>query len=377
MSGLRVAIVTESASVWGAEKSLLVLLDQFTHLGIETTTVVADGSPFGDVLQSRGHHFVRYRFAKHPTLSKGSFSSASLADIAAEPFNIVSSAVRLARILKNFDLILSFSLWQAPEAIIAGRIRATPCILDLHETFSGNQSGKLIRAIGRFSSGIIAPSVSIVRNSGLTLGAKVRVIGRPVEINHSQKRGSHTERPLTVGIFGQIVPHKGVHQLVDAVEAMPEGSIQLMVVGGAKESDLRTPYEAELRNRVSKLSNSEFIDRVSAVDEYMRHCDMVVNLSKHEAFGRTVVEAIGCGAYPVVLDGSGPAEIVDATGVGKILGSAEELESFLKSVCQPSGQESLDELFRDRANWPNTIDQFAAGSVGKRYAAALMSYAKL
>ncbi|WP_170945779.1 glycosyltransferase family 4 protein [Rhodococcus sp. 14-2483-1-2] len=367
--------MTESASVWGAEHSLLILLEQFKQQGIEATTVLAQGSPFKRILDTRNHRAIEYRFAKHPALAGGSFSTASRNDIAKEPFNVLASGVRLAKVLKDFDLALSFSLWQSPETIIASRIRRIPCVLDLHETFSGGQSVRLTKFIGNFCSGVIAPSLSIVRSSGLTLSPKVRVIGRPVEVDKTTNQHRNARLPLTVGIFGQIVPHKGVHQLVSAVEAMPQGALNLMVVGGTKEADRRTPFELDLRERVSRMPRSQFLDRVGAVGPYMRKCDLVVNLSEHEAFGRTVVEAISCGAYPVVLDGSGPAEIVNATGVGKVIESVEDLEGFLISLCGPGGMVKLDELFRDRAHWPDAVDQFAARSVGERYAAALKSFA--
>lgn len=377
MKGLKVAIVTESASVWGAEQTLLGLLEQFEHLRISATTVVSIGSPFTAVLKDRGHDVVEYRFANHPALQGGSFSSASWRKIAMEPVNILASGARLAKVFKGFDLAVSFSLWQSPETIIACRLRRIPCVVDLHETFSGTRSRHLTQIIGRLSTAVIAPSLSIVNNSGLEVGPKVQVIGRPVTIATTDNPVINVQHPITVGIFGQVVPHKGVHQLVSAVERLPAGQLNLMVVGGTEAPDRRTCYEAELRDRVAKLPNSQFVNRVGTVSEYMRRCHIVVNLSQHEAFGRTVVEAISCGAYPVVLSGSGPAEIVRATGVGRILDVVEELEGFLRILSQPSGSYALNELFMNRAEWPKSVARFSAEAVGLQYADVLRGTSKL
>jgi glycosyltransferase involved in cell wall biosynthesis len=64
----------------------------------------------------------------------------------------------------------------------------------------------------------------------------------------------------------------------------------------------------------------------------MTTCHFVVNASDHEAFGRGVVEAIACGAVPIVIGHGGPSEIVSNTGIGVVFDTFSDFQSYIAEI---------------------------------------------
>ncbi|WP_341850028.1 glycosyltransferase [Frigoribacterium sp. CFBP9030] len=185
---------------------------------------------------------------------------------------------------------------------------------------------------------VLAPSHHVLARYGLTPRDGVTVVPRPVPAADSPvaPRLRNSGRPLRVGMFGQIAPHKGVMDLVSAVESLTPGLIELTVVGGAP-TDEQSTYEADCGARIAALStDSALLPRVPDIGPYARACDVIVNLSHQEAFGRSIVEALAHGALPVVLDRSGPAEIVREAGRGTILSDVSELAECLRVLADGS-----------------------------------------
>ncbi|RRQ29219.1 glycosyltransferase [Rhodococcus sp. Eu-32] len=362
MSALRVAFVTESSQVWGAETSLLLLLQEFDKLSIEATTIIADQSPFAEQLVEGGLPFIRHKFAKHHALSSGSLSTAKISDLLREPPPIVKSALRLRKILKNFDVVVIFSLWQSAEVLLASKLARVQCVLDLHETFDGRFSSQIVKAVSQACAGVIAPSKSVLSSNKLEPGGAIIVVPRPVHAE-TQETFSVGSRRYRIGMFGQVVPHKRVDRLVAAVEKCGDDTVSVLVVGGEREESSRSSYEVDMRARLSQLEGSAFLNRVNDVGRYMKQCDVIVNLSDHEAFGRTVIEALQYGAYPVVVDGGGPAEVVRNVGVGLVLKTIEELEKF---VCNLRADSTLG-FTRERNDWHLKVAQYGPKQVAKHY----------
>jgi len=116
---------------------------------------------------------------------------------------------------------------------------------------------------------------------------------------------------------------------VDAVASLQASTIRLLIVGG-REEDKRSRYENQIRASVAHIGNgSSVIDRVPNVFGLMASCHLVVNASKHEAFGRGMVEAIAAGALPIAIGEAGPSEIIRDAAIGVIVPDSEVLASYL------------------------------------------------
>jgi glycosyltransferase involved in cell wall biosynthesis len=330
-------VVTESASSWGAEASLLELLKGLPSTW-RATVLVAANSPLLAIEPPARVTIEAYGFASHPALRSGSFRSSTTRERVEEALSLLKGAIRACRLTRRHDVVLGFSLWQCPEFLMGARLSRTPFVLDLHDDFSGGVVNRIVRAMAAASAAVIAPSQHVFMRYGLTTGGRIHVVPRPVPAAGAPVRARPRDpsRPLRVGMFGQIAPHKGVVDLISAAESLPKGLVELTVVGGTSPSS-RSEYEAECAGRIAALGDgSRLLPRVPDIEQYARWCDVIVNLSHQEAFGRSIVEALAHGALPLVLDGSGPAEIIRDTGHGVVLGSSAELAEMLARLAQGS-----------------------------------------
>jgi glycosyltransferase involved in cell wall biosynthesis len=117
------------------------------------------------------------------------------------------------------------------------------------------------------------------------------------------------------GLFGRIVPWKGVREYVDAaaivLEALPEA--RALVVGS--RSDGEAGYADAVRRRAQELGLADrvlFLGFRPDVAELMRLCDVVVHASLiPEPFGLVVVEALATGTPVVAADRGGPTDIIE------------------------------------------------------------------
>jgi glycosyltransferase involved in cell wall biosynthesis len=337
MRPTRVLVVTKSLEVWGAERTLLELVRNVDKSRFCLTFLVATDSPLATLIEGLGYSVITHRFARHGLLGRtGGLTNARLHLLVWAGFAMLTGAFRLVREFRRHDVILSFSMWQATESLIAARIARRAFVLDIHETFSGARGHRVMRAIAGLSNAVIAPSRSVLARSSLFPNDKVFVIPRPISSSGvpgwSKKAQVDADGTLTIGVFGQISSHKGVQKVVSAVADLGSDRLRLLVVGG-RPAAIRPPYETEVRAAMRQLgSGSAIVDAVPSVLGLMTTCHFVVNASDHEAFGRGVVEAIACGAVPIVIGHGGPSEIVSNTGIGVVFDTVNDFQSYIAGI---------------------------------------------
>jgi hypothetical protein len=275
-SALRVVVVSASAELWGAEKTLLELSGAVDPLRFELSFVVALGSPLAPPLRRMGFEVREHRFAGHPALAgAGSLSGAGIGAIARELVSNVTGGIRLAQVTRGFDAILSFSIWQAVESVIAARLTRSKFFLDIHETFTGSKGHVVLRALARIADGVIAPSHYVVERSEIHDHGRVAVVPRPVT-RRAMPPARTANGMLKLGMFGQISAHKGVAAVVSIIAEMGSTAAQLVVVGGRPLDD-QSQYERDVRQAVRELGDRALlVDAVDNVASLMSSCDLVV-----------------------------------------------------------------------------------------------------
>jgi glycosyltransferase involved in cell wall biosynthesis len=106
-------------------------------------------------------------------------------------------------------------------------------------------------------------------------------------------------RNRSVLAAGRLEPYKGIDQVLAALEALPD-DVDLTICGNGPDRPRLEALAGELgiTERVSfrgRVSDAELADRLS-------RCGVVVTLSRHEAFGMTVAEALVAGSPVVCSD---------------------------------------------------------------------------
>lgn len=334
---LRVLVISESQSVWGAERSLLSLASKSEASEVNMEFLLGVGSPFAEHISNQGLKARTHRFASHPVLARsGSLRHSSALNFLGELMSVLGGAYRLRKELRGYDCVLIFSLWQGPETVLAARSLRIPVAIDLHETFGNAAAFRVVRLLASISRFVVSPSRVLLERSGIDVnGSNVAVVPRPASVELHPKRVPSTGT-LNVGIVGQIEPHKRVLEVCTEILVRCQG-IKLRVIGGTAAVEDRSDYERSVR-----LMAEDYSDRLVVVDfthdvsSELQKCDVVLNASLHEAFGRTIIEAAATGAYPIAVGSWGPAEVIGDLGFGAVLDSLDQVPTLLERLyAQP------------------------------------------
>lgn len=126
---------------------------------------------------------------------------------------------------------------------------------------------------------------------------------------------------VTIAYFGRVVPEKGAHILIDALNRIRDRPWQLLM---DRFSEYRHPYIRELSEQIDRLG---LRDRVVSFDAshdeiglYMNAADIVVmpsvsNARWKEQYGRVAAESMACGRTVVVSTSGALPELVGDAGI--------------------------------------------------------------
>lgn len=172
-----------------------------------------------------------------------------------------------------------------------------------------------------------------------------------------------------IAYFGRLAPEKGVHLLLDALDAMLDRDWHLMIDDFQADDLYRRNIDARLQQCAWKERVSRVHARHGEVADYMNAADIVVipsiaTPSWVEQYGRVLPEALACGCEVVCANtGQLPKFLPDATQ-RFAQGSASELRDCLKTLLSDSG------LLR-RARLARGAEQYSAHAHSVRWNAVL------
>ena len=163
--------------------------------------------------------------------------------------------------------------------------------------------------------------------------------------------------PLRVGFVGSVVPHKGVHVLVEALRLLPAGVAHLSIVG---DPNVAPDYVADLHRRASGLP-VEFRGRFDEVERRNVYdaLDVLVVPSLWLENSPLVIHEAAMAGVPVVASRIGGIPGLISDDVSGLLvepGSAQQLAVALRRFVEDPG---LCQRLAARAPSVKTIEQDA------------------
>jgi D-inositol-3-phosphate glycosyltransferase len=140
-----------------------------------------------------------------------------------------------------------------------------------------------------------------------------------------QPHSLHT--PVIIGLLGQIAPHKG-H--VDAIEAVRQlgGNFRLLIAGEGEPA-----YKGALKEKANGLP-VEFVGFASG-PLFFQEIDMLIVPSWEEPFGIVLLEAMAAGIPIIATAVGGPREIISNPTEGVLIPARDPaaLANAIKSVA--------------------------------------------
>lgn len=159
--------------------------------------------------------------------------------------------------------------------------------------------------------GWIAPTSQILQTLEPLRPRTSAVIPNWVDIERINYMPKPLHSPVSIGLLGQISPHKG-HD--DAIEAMRllEGGYRLLIAGTGDPN-----YTAALEKKAASLP-VEFLGFVSPL-EFFKRIDVLAVASWEEPFGIVLLEAMASGIPVIATNRGGPLEIISSNVCGVLI----------------------------------------------------------
>ena len=304
---MKVLQILPQLNIGGVERGTLDLSKALIQKGHESFVISGGGILVDELIQSGAKHYeIPVHIKSLRTLSLAKNLSKTISSI--DP-DIVHVRSRMPAWV-NFR---AFKMLQKKPLLIS--------------TFHGLYSFPIYSQVMSFVDHSIAISKTvekyILKNYKLNKG-DITVIPRgcdPTEFNNSSINPDHktkilNEFPQIVGkkvltIPGRISKWKGVAEFIELLSLLDE-SYHGLIVGPTAKSKIK--YLNKLQNKVSSLNLEDKITFTGSrrdIANIYKISDVVFNLSQTpEPFGRTMIEAIACGAKVVGWNHGGASEIL-------------------------------------------------------------------
>lgn len=343
---MRVLVISHSARLGGSQRSLIEYVQIMVHAGFKTTVVVPEAGPMEAELLARGattHRIPLPRWTAHRW---------SLGDSTAAKIEHLRSARLIEQIIRaeNCSIVLTNTITVPAGAIAAKRTRRIHVWRISEFGWSDHQLlfkyGKRLtyRWMAKNSAGFIVVSNAVreVLREDEVLHIPTHVVYPPVEFqvqSHRNQRRPHKD--FIVCQVGRLTPGKDPETAIRAIAACVRRGvhIRLTLVGSGADE-----YTARLRRLIDHegvQASVDFAGQVSYPGRIYDRSDLSLLCSKHEAFGRVVVEAMKHG-LPVI---------------GANAGALPELifDDINGKLFEPGDHRHLAEILVDAANSRSTV----------------------
>lgn len=187
---------------------------------------------------------------------------------------------------------------------------------------------------------------------------RVRVLRNGVDTRSFYPADHQVDSPPEILFVGNMVPHKGAHNLLLAAHHLLERKVEfnLTIVGswGLSEWNKLTQYERRLRRLASPLGTrvkfQQFTDRARIPETFRRASIFCMPVEWDEPAGQVVTEAMASGIPVISAKRGGIPEYLGPDGVYVDPSDTKEFASSLEFLLsEPSHRRSLGAKLRERA----------------------------
>ncbi len=386
---LRVAILSPSAELGGAERSLLGFLKVAHDRLVEATVVMPREGPLGQELMQLG---VPWQVVPQPKgisrLSRG-VRSGGLVSMLRLVHQGPGHLLRLAGAIRRIspDVIYTNGI---KAHLLAAALRPFLRISTVWHV-RDHWGGRLVGRIADSGSDLIianSRSTAARIREFMRRPGKVEVIYNAIDTDKFAPDGRVADVGTTrngaprVGLAAAFARLKGHELLLCAMEQLRPRfpSLKCYFIGGTIYDTVKDRgYEEELRQSVSRKELDRCVTFTGFQTEmapWYRAMDIVVNASvRPEGFGRTLLEAMACGRAVIGPDTGGVPEFVRHGGTGLLyrMGNCEALADAMARLLENAElRQSLG-----RAGRQTAVRRFAIELHARTVAQALRRAARM
>ncbi|WP_438349492.1 glycosyltransferase [Paenibacillus sp. FA6] len=174
---------------------------------------------------------------------------------------------------------------------------------------------------------------------------------------------------LIMGTFGRIVEWKRYDLVIEAVKKLADHkkyNWKLLIVGDTSV-DGSEKYYNDMVQKVSEYGLEEniiFYGYSKKPLDLMKECDLTINFSLNEPFGRVIIESLLVQTPVIVSDSGGAPEIIHLTGGGFIVkdGDVDELYQTIQRVYD----KAINHKELSIQGYTNVINDFNMNTIARK-----------
>ncbi len=312
---MRVAFVTHYTALYGANRSLLHLIDGLQPYGVESFVLMPSRGEITSELNRRGVPYAVIPF-------KGWMARSRLKAPARLGLNLSMLPFLAAKVYQwDVDLIHTNSS-VTPIGAMLSEVLGRPHIwhvrefgwLDYRLKYDWGRS--VFEAGMRRASAVVAISEAIRRRVLRNVPTHCKIVYNGVvskkkieQLGCDHERPVSSSGPYTFALVGRLMPSKGQEQAMRAAARLVNAGerVRLLLAGdGPKEQHFRSVRAALGLQEVVK-----FMGYVSDPFAVYRQADAVLMCSPHEAMGRVTAEAMAALRPVIGFNQDGTAELIE------------------------------------------------------------------
>ena len=342
---MKVAFVTHYSNLYGANRSLLCLIDGLTKYGVKPYVLAPHEGPITKELSHRGIPFCTIPFKRWMSQNWWKAPGRLGVNLAMLPFLV-------RRVGQwNVDLIHTNSSVTPVGALLA-EILLLPHTWHVREFgdrdfgLSYDWGAELSHALMSRADATVAVSKAVRRHVLSDVSAPCHVVYNGV-ISHEHLEqlgeegggGNNVSSPYTFAIVGRISPEKGQKQALRALHRLKQEGVEarLLIAGdGASE------YVQALRRLCESLNlgrEVSFLGYVFNPFDVYQQANVVLMCSPHEAMGRVTAEAMAAARPVIGYNSDGTAELIEHGRNGLLYdGSDADLTSCMQRLTKDPEQ---------------------------------------
>lgn len=322
---MRIVFLTHYTALYGANRSLLNLIDGLANYGVVAHVVSPGEGAITDALRSRGVGVavlpLQWWVSRH----------GGRRDVVRRLYHNIKLLPTLARQVRQWeiDVVYTNSAFLPVGAMLAGWVRLPHVwhlreFCDLDYGFQHDWGARVFRQVVEQADAKIAISKAVRSHLLHSMGSEsVHVIYNGVaskaEFDNLYERanseGSDKEE-YTFAVVGLINPNKGQEVAIRALATIAGRvpTARLLIVGSGGKA-----YVDRCRELSGELGIADRVEFWGYVEDpykaYMAS-DAILMCSRYEALGRTTLEAMACCRPVIGYDEAGTAEVIEHEHTG-------------------------------------------------------------
>lgn len=365
---MNVLFISHYAELYGANRSLLNLIDGLKGYGVKSHVFLPQAGPMISELERRE---IPYKVVEFSTwINNGARIYSTLKHLK----NNILRAFECKRIFTEWEINLVYTNSSVtPFGAFLAIITRTPHfwhireLITLHYGYKFDFCEWLVAKFMGSSKVVICNSHAVKKHYFGDTNGNVHVVYNGVtdrihfETYKSKYLNKKKNEEYTFAIVGTLSPQKKQDMAIRALAKIVEqgAKAKLLVLGDGKEE-----YKEYLLNLVMDLNLGKYVDFLGYINDpyevYLR-TDCLLICSEHEAMGRVVVEAMSACLPVIGRQSGGIPELIQHNETGFLFSDLNELGSLMLALLEDP---IWGQVLGQNA-WSNAIERYTVESYAK------------